>query len=135
VIVAAPSLTRAVVQAIRVGQTMAEEVNVVHVTSNVEDGERVRAQILRQLPGVPVTIVESPYRTLVRPFIRYLEVLQEENPDEVLLVLIPENMPHHCWENLLYNQNARLIRRNLVGRKDIVVLDVPYRREPPDELD
>ena len=45
VIVAAPSLTRAVVQAIRVGQTMADEVNVVHVTSNVEDGERVREQI------------------------------------------------------------------------------------------
>jgi amino acid transporter len=134
VIVAAPSLTRAVVQAIRVGQTMANQVNVVHVTSNVEDGERVREQILRQLPGVPVTIVESPYRTLVRPFIRYLEVLQEENPDEVLLILIPENMPRHWWEQFLYNQNARLIRRNLVGRKDIVVLDVPYRREPPDDI-
>lgn len=134
VIVAAPSLTRAVVQAIRVGQTMADTVNVVHITSSVEDGERVREQIERQLPGVPVTIVESPYRTLVRPFIRYLEVLQEENPGEVLLVLIPENMPRHWWEHFLYNQNARLIRRNLVGRKDIVVLDVPYRREPPDDI-
>jgi amino acid transporter len=134
VIVAAPSLTRAVVQAIRVGQTMAEEVNVVHVTSNVEDGEHVREQIVRQLPGVSVTIVESPYRTLVRPLVRYLEVLQEESPGQVLLVLIPENMPRHWWEHLLYNQNARLIRRNLVGRKDIVVLDVPYRREPPDDI-
>jgi hypothetical protein len=80
-----------------------------------------------------VTIVESPYRTLVRPFVRYLEVLQEENPGEVLLVLIPENMPRHWWEHLLYNQSARLIRRSLVGRKDIVVLDVPYRREPEED--
>ena len=135
VIIAAPSLTRAVVQAIRVGQTMADDVNVVHVTSNARDGERVRDQIERQMPGVPVTIVESPYRTLVRPFIRYLEVLQEEHPEEVLLVLIPENMPRHWWEHFLYNQNARLIRRNLVGRKDIVVLDVPYRRERPPDTD
>ncbi len=134
VIVVAPSLTRAVVQAIRVGQTMGAAVSVVHVTSSVEDGERVREQILRQLPGVPVTIVESPYRTLVRPLIRYLEVLQEENPGQVLLVLIPENMPRHWWEHFLYNQNARLIRRNLVGRKDIVVLDVPYRREAPADI-
>jgi hypothetical protein len=43
-------------------------------------------------------------------------------------------MPRHWWEHFLYNQNARLIRRNLVGRKDIVVLDVPYRREPPDDV-
>ena len=134
VVVAAPSLTRAVVQAIRVGQTMADQVHVVHVTSSAAEGERVRDQIERQMPGVPVTIVESPYRTLVRPFIRYLEVLQEENPGEVLLVLIPENVPRHWWEHFLYNQNARLIRRNLVGRKDIVVLDVPYRREPSTDV-
>jgi len=133
VIVAAPSLTRAVVQAIRVGQTMGDQVNVVHVTGSATEGEGVREQIERQIPGVPVTIVESPYRTLVRPFIRYLEVLQEENPGEVLLVLIPENMPRHWWEHLLYNQNARLIRQNLVGRKDIVVLDVPYRRETSED--
>jgi len=134
VIVAAPGLTRAVVQAIRVGQTMAGRVNVVHVTSRVEDGERVREKIERQVPGVLVTIVDSPYRTLVRPFVRYLEVLLEENPGEVLLVLIPEHVPRHWWERVLYNQNAHLIRRALVGRKDIVVLDVPYRREPPDDL-
>ena len=131
VIVAAPSLTRAVVQAVRVGQTMAREVNVVHVTSNLEDGERVRDQIERQLPGVPVTIVESPYRTLVRPFVRYLEVLQQEHPDEVLLVLIPEHVPLHWWDRMLYNQNAHRIQQALVGRRDIVVLSVPYRREPP----
>ena len=131
IIVAAPSLSRAVVQAVRVGQTMAPEVNVVHVTSNLEDGERVRDQIERQLPGVPVTIVESPYRTLVRPFVRYLEVLQLEHPEEVLVVLIPEYVPRHWWERILYNQNAHRIREALVGRRDIVVLAVPYRREPP----
>ena len=135
VIVAAPSLTRAVVQAIRVGQTMAREVNVVTVTSNAEDGERVREQIERQIPGVVVTIVESPYRTLVRPFVRYLEVLQAEHPGEVLLVLIPENVPRHWWERLLYNQNAHLIRQALVGRKDIVLLAVPYRRDRPTHVD
>ncbi|MGZ6313020.1 MAG: APC family permease [Candidatus Limnocylindrales bacterium] len=134
VIVAAPSLNRAVVQAIKVGQTMGREVNVVHVTSSAEDGERVREQIERQIPDVPVTIVESPYRTLVRPFVRYLEVLQLEHPEEVLLVLIPEHVPRHWWERLLYNQNAHRIRQALVGRKDIVVLDVPYRREPPEDV-
>ena len=131
VIVAAPALNRAVVQAIKVGQTMAPEVNVVHVTSNVEDGERVREQIERQIPNVPVTIVESPYRTLVRPFVRYLEVLQMEFPGEVLIVLIPEHVPRHWWERVLYNQNAHRLRAALVGRKDLVVLDVPYRREAP----
>ena len=132
VVIPATALTRAVVQAIRVGQTMAGEVNVVHVTAEREHGEQIREQFQRQLPNVPVTIVDSPYRTLVRPFVRYLEVLQLQHPDEVLLVLIPEHLARHWWESWLFTGNAKLIRRALVGRKDIVVLDIPYRREPPD---
>ncbi len=127
VIVAAPSFTRAVVQAIRVGQTMSADVHVVHVTSDLLEGERFRRRAEQQVPGISVTIVESRYRTLVNPFVRYLEVDQELHPDDVTVVLLPEYVPRHWWERMLYNQNTHRIRRALIGRRDIVVLDVPYR--------
>ncbi len=128
VIVAAPALTRAVVQAIQVGRTLSPDVSVVHVTSDVQDGEKVRERIARAVPGIDVVIVESPYRSLVRPFIRYLEILDEEDPGKVTLVLVPELVPRHWWERILYNQNAKRIAAALVGREDVVVLDAPYRR-------
>jgi hypothetical protein len=74
-------------------------------------------------------VVESPYRSLVNPFVRYLETSQAEHLDEVTVVLIPEYVPRHWWDRILYNQNAHRIRDALVGRRDFVVLDVPYRRE------
>jgi len=40
-------------------------------------------------------------------------------------------VPLHWWDRILYNQNSHLIRAALVGRRDIVVLDVPYRRAEP----
>ena len=40
-------------------------------------------------------------------------------------------MPSHWWDRILYNQNSHRIRDALVGRRDVVVLDVPYRREAP----
>jgi hypothetical protein len=83
----------------------------------------------RQLPGVRVVLVESPYRALVRPFVRYLEVSQSEDPGRLTIVLLPEHLPRHWWDRLLYNQNVHRIRAALVGRKDFVVLDTPYRRE------
>ena len=131
VVVAAPSFSRAVVQAIRVGQTMSREVDVVHVTADLEEGERFRERAEAQLEGARVVLVESPYRSLVNPFVRYLEASQAERHDEVTVVLIPELVARHWWERFLYNQNARRIREALVGRRDIVVLDVPYRREEP----
>jgi len=131
VVVAAPSFTRAVVQAIRVGQTMARDVDVVHITADLEEGERFRERVERQVPDAVVVIVESPYRSLVNPFVRYLEASQSEHSAGVTIVLIPEYVSRRWWDRFLYNQNAHRIRDALVGRRDIVVLDVPYRREGP----
>jgi len=131
VVVVAPAFNRAVVQAIRVGQTMTRDVDVVHVTADLDEGERFRERVEQQVPSCKVVIVESPYRSLVKPFVRFLETSQAEKPNEVAVVLIPEYVPLHWWDRILYNQNSHLIRAALVGRRDIVVLDVPYRRAEP----
>jgi amino acid transporter len=128
VVVAAQAMSRAVVQAVKVGETMGEEVQLVHVTIDPLEGERFRERVERQLPGVRVVLVESPYRALVRPFVRYLEVSQAEDPSRLTVVLLPEHLPRHWWDRLLYNQNVHRIRAALVGRKEFVVLDTPYRR-------
>jgi amino acid transporter len=129
VVVAAQAMSRAVVQAVKVGETMGEEVQLVHVTLDPAEGERFRERVERQLPGARVVLVESPYRALVRPFVRYLEVSQAEDPDRVTIVLLPEHLPRHWWDRILYNQNVHRIRAALVGRRDFVVLETPYRRE------
>jgi amino acid transporter len=128
VVVAAQAMSRAVVQAVKVGETMGEEVQLVHVTLDPAEGEHFRERVERQLPGVRVVLVESPYRALVRPFVRYLEMSQAEDPDRLTIVLLPEHLPRHWWDRLLYGQNVHRIRAALVGRKDFVVLDTPYRR-------
>jgi amino acid transporter len=128
VVVAAQAMSRAVVQAVKVAETMGEEVQLVHVTIDPAEGERFRERVERQMPGVRVVLVESPYRALVRPFVRYLEVSQAEDPSRLTVVLLPEHLPRHWWDRLLYNQNVHRIRAALVGRKEFVVLDTPYRR-------
>ncbi len=70
VVVAAQAMSRAVVQAVKVGETMGEEVQLVHVTLDPAEGECFRERVERQLPGVRVVLVESPYRALVRPFVQ-----------------------------------------------------------------
>ena len=109
-------MTRDVVQAIRFGRTMSDDVTAVHVTDDLEAGERLRARFERQLPGVPLVIVESPYRSLVRPLVRFLEDAAERHGDDVVVVLLPEYVPRHWWERFLYNENGRRIERALLGR-------------------
>ncbi len=129
VIVLVPDLTRDVVQALKFGKSMSRDITAVHVTDDVDRGEEIRQRFHRQLPDIPFVIVESPYRQLVRPLIRYLEYNASQDPDTILVVLLPEYVPRHWWERFLYNENAHRIRDALLGRKNILVADVPFRRE------
>ena len=129
VIVPAPEVTRDVIQAIKFGRTMSDDVIAVHVTDDASRGEEIRERFRRQVPGIPFVIVESPYRSLVRPLIRYLEMTARASEDEILVVLLPEYVPRHRWERFLYNENARRIRNALLGHPNVLVADVPFRRD------
>lgn len=129
VFVPASDVTRDVVTAIRFGRTMADDVTAIHVTDAAENAAAIRERFARQLPGVPVVVVESPYRSLVRPLVRYLEEVASRDGDDVLVVLLPEYVPRHWWERFLYNENGRRIREALLGRENILVAEVPFRRE------
>ena len=128
VVVPVPGVTRAVVQAIAFGRTLSSDVRAIFVTDDIEEGERLRARFERQLPGVPLVIVESPYRQLIGPLVAYLDVM-EHDPDAVTIVVVPEFIVRHWWERVLHNRTAERLRRSLIGRPNTVVALVPYRKD------
>jgi amino acid transporter len=129
VIVPVPEVTREVVQAIKFGRTMSDDVTAVHVTDDIPRAEDLKARFERQIPDVPFVIIESPFRQLVRPLIRYLEFIAGRAGRDIIVVLLPEFVAHHWWERFLFNENGRRIRDGLLGHANILVADVPYRRE------
>ena len=133
VIVPIPGLNRAVVQAINVGRSIDDDVRAVYITDDVATAAHLRAAFERQVPGVPLVVVESPYRALVGPLLAYLDVLDAAWPPDkespITFVVIPEYVARSWWERILYNQAAKRLRTALLGRPHTVVVAVPYRRE------
>jgi len=136
VVVPVSGLNRAVVQAVNVGRAVSDDIRAVLVSEDLAYAEEVRADWERQVPGVPLVVVESPYRALTGPLLAYLEVLDASWPPDkdqpITFVVIPEFVPRHWWERWLYNQSTNDLRRALLGRPDTVVTTVPYRREEPE---
>ena len=139
VLVPVPGITRAVVQAINVGRSIAPNVTAVLISDEPEEASVLRTRWERQLPDVPLVIVESPYRALVAPLLAYLDVLDRARPAGVeapiTFIVIPEYVARSWWERILYNQSAKRLRAALLGRPHTVVVNVPYRREDPDPAD
>ena len=133
VVVPIPGMNRAVVQAVNVARSIADDVRAVFITDEPEDAEVLRKQWERQMPGVPLVVVESPYRALVGPLEAYLDVLDAAWPPDkeapVTFVVLPEYVARRWWERILYNQSVKRLRSSLLGRPHTVVVNVPYRRE------
>jgi len=139
VIIPVPGINRAVVQAVNVGRSIDPNIQAVLISDEPEEAALIRDRWERQLPDVPLVIVESPYRALVAPLISYLDVLDRGWPSAkeapITFVVIPEYVARSWWERILYNQSAKRLRAALLGRPHTVVVNVPYRRELDDKPD
>jgi amino acid transporter len=135
VLVPIPGLNRAAVQAINVARSIADDIRAVFISDDPDEAAEVREAFERQVPGVPLVVVESPYRALSGPLLAYLDVLDmawpPDKPEPITFVVIPEYVARSWWERVLYNQSAKRLRTMLLGRPHTVVVNVPYRRDSP----
>jgi hypothetical protein len=136
VVVPIAGLDRASIQAINVGRSIDDDIRAVYISTDPDGAASVREAFERQVPGVPLVVVESPYRALAGPLLAYLDVLDAawppDKPDPITFVVIPEYVARSWWERILYNQSAKRLRTMLLGRRHTVIVNVPYRREDPD---
>ena len=139
VVIPIPGLTRAVIQAVNVGRSISDDVRAVYISEDPDAASEVRLSWERQVPGVPLVVVESPYRALVGPLLAYLDVLDRawppDKPEPITFVVVPEYVARHWWARILYNQSAKRLRTVLVGRPHTVVVSAPYRREEESRFD
>jgi hypothetical protein len=129
VIVPIPNISRSVIRSVQFGRALSDDVRAVHITIDSESTEQLRRDWEHMLPGVPLVVIETPYRSLVVPFLHYLDVMAPTPPDTITVVVLPEYVPRHWWDRFLHNQKAERIRQALVGRHNTVVAEVPYAAE------
>jgi amino acid transporter len=126
VIVPIARLDQPSIEALTFARSIAPDALAVHITNEAATASKLREQWRELGPGPELVIVESPYRALIGPLLRYLDALQRQDPDRRLLVVLSEVVPRHWWDNLLHNQTALRLKLRLFFRPNTIVADVPY---------
>jgi hypothetical protein len=98
------------------------------VTFNVDTDETMRVlnEWANVVDDVPLEAVDSPYREVTRPLVKYARELRASMPDSVVSVIVPEFVVRRWWHQFLHNQTALSIKYALVFEPGIVVTSVPY---------
>ncbi|HET7521500.1 MAG TPA: APC family permease [Candidatus Limnocylindria bacterium] len=126
VIVPVARLDRTARQAIAFANSISENATAVHITNNPESAAELRERWPDWAGKTELVVVESPYRALVGPLLRYMDALQAQDPGRPVLVVLSEVVPRHWWENFLHNQTALRLKLRLFSRPNTIVADVPY---------
>ena len=119
---------RGVVRAVQYARTLAPTavVRAVYVATDPARTSRLEERWGKWGLGVPLIVLTSPYRSLLRPLLDYLDQIQSRGEDQMVTIVLPEFLPRHWWQHVLHNQTALLVKGALLFRKNTVVADVPY---------
>ena len=113
--------------ALRFAKTLSDDVTVVHVSTDPAETKKLQEKWELWGDGYRLVVLDSPYRLFIEPLLSYIEELDEKKlPHEVILVVVPQFVPRHFWNNWLHTRTADTLRRVLLFRKDIVIMEVPY---------
>ena len=128
VLVLVGDVHRGVVRAVQYAKTLAPTAAVrgVFVETDPARTARVEEKWTKWGLGVPLVVLGSPYRSLLRPLLDYLDQIQSHGEEQMVTIVLPEFLPRHWWQHVLHNQTALLVKGALLFRRNTVVADVPY---------
>lgn len=126
VILLVPRMHRGILQAIAYAKSMARDCRAVHVTLDPSSVAKVKEDWNSFGADFPLVILDSPYRSLIEPVTDYIDQALEEDPDQMITVIVPQAVPKHWWQGLLHNNAAVALKLALASRKNVVITNVRY---------
>ena len=132
VVIPISGVHRGIVDAVNFARTISANITAVYVELEPGDAEAVLKRWNTFWPDIPLAVVSSPYRSIIRPLLDFLDETDAKyNDGQLATVILPEFIPAKWWQSLLHNQTALLLKAAMIYRRrsrgfQNVIIDVPY---------
>ncbi|MFC4767363.1 APC family permease [Effusibacillus consociatus] len=127
IIVPVAGIHRVVASTIAYAKTLSPRVVAFYVAFSEEEADQMKEKWEQWNSGVRLVTFVSRYRTIVEPLVEFVERVDcRVDPNDTVMVLLPQFVPKKFWHRVLHNQSAFRIRSKLLGRKNVVVATLPY---------
>jgi len=126
VLVPVAGITKATASALVYATTISEDVRALYVETEPGDTDALRARWEAWDIGVPLVVLPSPFRSVLRPLVEYVDGMQDRHEADLISVVVPEIVPRRWWEHLLHNKTAFYIKALFLFRQNVIVTAVPF---------
>jgi amino acid transporter len=101
------------------------ETRAVYFALDHEKVEKVIAEWFARQPGIPLDIVDAPFRDLTGPMLDEVRRYTAQ-PGTLVSLVIPELIPRRSAQFLLHRQTALFVKRLFLFEPNVVLTSVPY---------
>ncbi len=126
VIIPVSGIHKGVLEALNYARSITKDITACYIDITPRVTERIILDWKKYGMGTELKILPSPYRSIIRPLLDYIEQESRSRPNTMITVIIPEFVTARWWQNLLHNQTAIVIRTALAFKRRIVVTSVRY---------
>jgi len=129
VLVFVPGIHRGIIPALQYAKSLSPDCRAVYIETEPEGTPLIEERWEKWGQGLPLVVLESPYRSMIQPILKYLDDVKEERVRHIVTVVIPEFVPLKFWHKVLHNQSGILLKFALLFKRDIVVTNIRYYLE------
>ena len=126
VVVPVNRISKATAAALVYASTISDDVVAVSVEVDAHAMADLHTKWAEWDVGIPLVVLSSPYRSVLKPLVEYVDGRHGSGLGDLVTVVVPEVVPRRWWEHLLHNKTALYIRGAFLFRPNVVVTSVPY---------
>ncbi len=126
VVVPISGVHRAVLDALTYARALSSNIRAVYICTDYSQEAAIRAKWKKHVPDLPLDVVYSPYRLVIRPFLKFVDEVRGVDA-HFITVVIADFVPRHWWEWSLHSQTGWLFRLALMLKKNVAVVSVHHQ--------
>jgi amino acid transporter len=121
---------RGTLQALKFARTLTDDITAIHISVDPAEAERIQSKWEMWGNGIRLVVLDSPYRLFLEPLLEYIDSIDaKRHPNEIITIVVPEFVDNELSNLLLHMNTAAALRRVLLNRPNIVIIEVPYKVE------
>jgi amino acid transporter len=129
-LVLTPALHRATIPALQFARSISEDVRAVYVEIDPKRTVQLQKKWAEWGEGIPLVVLQSPYRSLIQPILAYIDEVEAERDDDQIVVVLPELVAAKLWEKILHNHSGLMLKFALLRKPNVIVCNTRYFLEP-----
>ena len=119
-------LHRGVIDAYRYAKSLSEDLRVCYIEIDPAATVLLEKSLAEAIPELELTILDSPYRSVLTPLLKYIDMVLKTSDVDFVTVVLPEFVTRKWYHQFLHNQTALWIRAYLLFKPRVIVTSVRY---------